>query len=230
RGADHVVLAGGRVAVAVELREGFGFARARPRALPRLSVELEAAEAVVDAGDEARVAGLAVLDDIRAQGALPAPALGERGPQARGVGFRVDGLALFLGAHHVEQIGGPRQAAHVGGENSVDATLHGASRCVLLPIARLHDVPHHHFALGRRSLVEFRIHPARHAFARERRLEFLANGGILLVIRYGAAAFAEIDSAGGHELLAGTAGLARALVVGPLPGGDAQAFLADSQM
>src|SRR5262249_53635742 len=69
---------------------------------------------------------------------------------------------------------------------------------------------------------DLRIRPPRHAFARERRLEFLANGGILLVIRYGAAAFAEIDSAVVHELLAGTAGLARALVVGPVPGGDAQ--------
>src|SRR2546430_3665135 len=49
RGADHVSLARGHVAVAVELREGFGFARARPRALPRrLAVELEAAETFVD--------------------------------------------------------------------------------------------------------------------------------------------------------------------------------------
>src|SRR5262249_3924103 len=97
------------------------------------------------------------------------------------------------------------------------------------PHSVLHDVPHHPFALGRRPLVEFRIHPARHALARERRLEFLANGGILLVIRYGAAAFAKIDGAVVHELLAGTAGLARALGVGPGPGGGAQAFLAGAE-
>src|SRR5262249_22913684 len=88
----------------------------------------------------------------------------------------------------------------------------------------------HHFSLGWRPLVEFRIHPARDPFARERRLEFLANGGILLVIGDGAAAFAQVDGAIVHELLAGTAGLARALVVGPVPGGDAQALLADAEM
>src|SRR5262249_13270725 len=136
----------------------------------------------------------------------------------------------LLGPHHVEQIAGPRQAADVGGENPVDAALHGSSRCVLFRIARLHDVAHHRFSLGRRLLVEFRIHPARDPFAREGRLEFPANGGILLVIRDGAAAFAQGDGAIVRELLAGTTGLARALVVGPVPGGDAQALLADSEM
>src|SRR5262245_60765991 len=97
-------------------------------------------------------------------------------------------------------------------------------------IARLHDVSHHHFSLGRSPPVEFLTHPARDPFAFERRLEFPANGGILLVIRDGAAAFAQVDGAIVHELLAGTAGLARALVVGPVPGGDAQALLADAEM
>src|SRR5262249_16383151 len=103
-----------------------------------------------------------------------------------------------------------------------------AARCFL--IARPHDVPPPPLSppssLGRGPPVEFRIHPARAPFAFERRLEFPANGGILLVIRDGAAAFAQVDGAIVHELLAGTAGLARALVVGPVPGGDAQALLA----
>src|SRR5262249_5671862 len=63
------------------------------------------------------------------------------------------------------------------------------------PHSVLHDVPHHHFALGRRPLVEFRIHPARHAFPRERRLQFLANGGVLPLVTYCAAPSAAIAGA-----------------------------------
>src|ERR1700726_1316989 len=85
-----------------------------------------------------------------------------------------------------------------------------------------HHTAPHLFALARRPLIEFRIHPARQAFALEDRLEFLADRRILLVIRDGAAAFAEIDSAVIHQLLAGHARFARALIVRAVPGGDAQ--------
>src|SRR5207249_5188535 len=44
------------------------------------------------------------------------------------------------------------------------------------------------------------------------------------------APFAQINGAIIHELLAGAARLARALVVGSVPGGDAQPFLADTEM
>src|SRR5262249_49623088 len=94
----------------------------------------------------------------------------------------------------------------------------------------LNDVSHHHFAFRGRALVKFRIHPARKPLARERRFEFPANGGILLVIGDGAAAFAPFDCAIVHELLARAARLARALVVGSVPGGDAQPCLADAEM
>src|SRR5262249_4559483 len=79
-------------------------------------------------------------------------------------------------------------------------------------------------------LVELGIHPARHALARERARELGADGRVLLMIRNGAAALAQINGAVIHELLAGNARLARALVVGPMPGGDAQPFLADAEM
>src|SRR4029077_10373243 len=55
----------------------------------------------------------------------------------------------------------------------------------------LHHVAHHRFALAGRTLVEFRIHPARDAFARQRLLEFLADRRVFLVIGDGAAAFAQ---------------------------------------
>src|ERR1700688_5059921 len=96
--------------------------------------------------------------------------------------------------------------------------------------AILHHVAHHHFALARRPLVEFRIHPARQAFALEDRLELLADRRILLMVRNGAAAFAQIDGAVIHQLLAGHARFAGALVVRAVPGGDAQTFFADAEM
>src|SRR5262249_9549358 len=96
--------------------------------------------------------------------------------------------------------------------------------------APLHHVPRHHLAFGGRALVEFRIHPACQAFLPERLGEFPADERILLVIGDRAAALTEIDRAVVHELLARAAGLARALVVGAMPGGDAQPLLADSEM
>src|SRR5207245_1169854 len=94
----------------------------------------------------------------------------------------------------------------------------------------LHHVAHHHLAFRRRALIELRIHPAFNAFALERLGELLANVGILLVLGDRAAALAEIDRAVVHELLAGAAGLAGALVVRAMPRRDAQAFLADAEM
>src|SRR5262249_14585965 len=94
----------------------------------------------------------------------------------------------------------------------------------------LHHISHHHLAFARGALIKFRIHPACHAFALERRLELLADRGIFLVIGNGAAAFAQFDRAVVHELLARPTRFARALVVAPMPGGDAHAFLGDAEM
>src|SRR5262249_5857334 len=76
----------------------------------------------------------------------------------------------------------------------------------------------------------FRIHPAGDALRFERRGEFVAQEGIFLVIGNRAAAFAQVDRTIVHELLAGTAGLARTLVVRAVPGRHAQALLADAEM
>src|SRR3984957_20525884 len=93
-----------------------------------------------------------------------------------------------------------------------------------------HHVAHHHFAFAWRPLVKFRIHPARQPFALEDRLEFLADRRVLLMIGDGAAALAKINGAVIHQLLAGHARFARALVVRAVPGGDAQAHFADAEM
>src|SRR5262249_4687742 len=128
RGADHVVLPRGHVSGAVEFRKGPGLARPRPRALPRhFLVDLETAETFVDIRDEARLAEFAVVDDVDAEIDLLAADLGDRGAQPRGMRLLVDRLALFLSLYDIEQIGGPRQAADVSGENSLGASLHAPS-------------------------------------------------------------------------------------------------------
>jgi hypothetical protein len=48
----------------------------------------------------------------------------------------VDRFALLSGLHDVEQIGGTRQAADMGGENSVGAFFHCCSR-LLVPSFRV---------------------------------------------------------------------------------------------
>src|ERR1700726_2152150 len=117
-----------------------------------------------------------------------------------------------------------RAALRMSGMSVIGREVEPASR------PNLHDGAHYLLAFARRALVEFRVHPARHALALERLPELLADGRILLMIRDRAAALAEIDGAIVHELLARPARLARALVVGAVPGADAQAFLADAEM
>src|SRR6202040_992612 len=63
-----------------------------------------------------------------------------------------------------------------------------------------------------------------------RRLELLADCRVLLMVGNRAAAFAQIDGAVIHQLLAGHARLAGALIVRAVPGGDAQALFADAEM
>ena len=125
RSAHHVVLARGRVPGGIELGKGFGFARAPPWAAARyFLVDLEAAEALVDIGDEARLAELAVVDHVDAELDLPAHDLADGAAQPRGMGLLVDRLALLLGLDRGEQIGGPRQAADMSGENAIAACFH----------------------------------------------------------------------------------------------------------
>src|SRR5512133_3182188 len=134
-----MILPYGHVSVPLELGKRFCFARVRPRAPPRhVLVSLETAQAFINVGDEARLAELAVVDDVDAEIDLLAHDLGDRGAQPRRVRLFVDGFALLSGLHDVEQIGGTRQTADMGGENSARASLHGFS---LLPIAQVGIAP-----------------------------------------------------------------------------------------
>src|SRR5882672_5064266 len=79
-------------------------------------------------------------------------------------------------------------------------------------------------------LIEPLLHPARNALPLQRLLEFAADELIFFAIRDGASALPQVDRAVIQQLLAGTPRLARTLIVRPVPGGDAQAFLADAEM
>src|SRR5258708_30390236 len=101
RGANHVVLPRGHVARPVELRKGFGLARTSPRALPRhLGIDLEAAETFVDVGDEARLAELAVVDDVDAEFDLLVHDLGDRPPHPRALRLVIYAPALPIALDH----------------------------------------------------------------------------------------------------------------------------------
>src|SRR5688500_15499918 len=116
----------------IEFRKRPRLARIRPWAsTPHLRVGLEAAEPLVDIGDEARLAELAVVDNVDAELDLLAHDLAHRAAQPCGMHRVVDGLALLPGVHGLEHIGWPRQAADMGGENSLAASLHSCSRSLL---------------------------------------------------------------------------------------------------
>ena len=95
--------------------------------LRRGAVGLEAGETLVDIGDEARLAHLAVIDDVDAEFGLLADDIRHRLAHA-GVECRiVDLLALAARHAHGVKIRRARQAADMGGENSIGAVLHGVS-------------------------------------------------------------------------------------------------------
>src|SRR5262249_55495255 len=76
-------------------------------------------------------------------------------------------------------------------------------------------------------LIESLLHPARNAFSPERLLKLTTDELILFAIRDGASALVQLDCAIIQQLLAGAPRLARTLIVRAVPGGDAQALLAD---
>src|SRR5437763_15903322 len=81
------------------------------------------------------------------------------------------------------------------GVNALTAALLPAQDDWRTTADTLHHISHPRFSFRGRALVKFRIHPAHKPLARERRLKLPANGGILLMIRNGAAPFAQIDGA-----------------------------------
>ena len=85
----------------------------------------ESVQAVLDVGGVARLRQLAVIDQVDACVGLLADNLGHRHAHARGKGLWVDRYAFLLGVHHADEIIRTRQAACMGGQKTVAATLHG---------------------------------------------------------------------------------------------------------
>ena len=92
---------------------------------------LEPAEPRPRVGHPVELAVLAVADDVDAGIDLPANDLGDGALHPRRERGLVVGLAQFLGVEHRHQIGRPRQAAGVGGQDAAGAALHSKfSLCV----------------------------------------------------------------------------------------------------
>ena len=88
--------------------------RPRGRARGASLVDLEAAEPLVDVGDEARLGVFAVVDDVDAELDLLLHDLLHRARQPRRARGLVDRLALLLGREHVQQIGAGGAASRRG--------------------------------------------------------------------------------------------------------------------
>ena len=90
----------------------------------RVAGAAEAGEAILDVGRVARLAHLAVVDDVHARLGLLADDLLDGGRDATRQRSRVDRHAFLLRVHHPDQVLGPRQAARVGREEPFSAALH----------------------------------------------------------------------------------------------------------
>ena len=129
RGADHQRAAARRAHLLgrlelVEFRIVPGLARGGERARPRARALLQAIEPLRRIGDEARLAHLAVIDDVETHVDLMLDGVLHGLGHARVVGLLVDRLAVEPLHHHVHQVVGARQAADMGGQDPVGAELH----------------------------------------------------------------------------------------------------------
>ena len=95
-----------------------------PTGVGRRRLALEAGKTVLDVGRVVRFAPLAVIDDVQAGVSLLADALADGFAHARVEGRHVVQTALLPGHEHLEQVVGSRQAAAVGGQDTVRAPLH----------------------------------------------------------------------------------------------------------
>ncbi len=89
--------------------------------LQRMALATEPVEAILDVGGVARLAHLAVVDEIDAGAHLLAHDLGHRRPDARVERGGIDGHAFFLGEHHPDEIGRARQAPRVRRQEPIGA-------------------------------------------------------------------------------------------------------------
>jgi len=111
--ADGVRSGGGGLGIII--RERLGFARARPRiAAGAVRVDLETRQALVDIGDEPRLAEFAVVDDVDAAFCLLAHDNIDSLRQPRLIGGGVNRFSVLHRLSHGEEIGGTWEAAGVG--------------------------------------------------------------------------------------------------------------------
>jgi hypothetical protein len=82
-------------------------------------------QALVDIGDEPRLAEFAVVDDVDAAFRLLAHDNIDSLRQPRLIGGGVNRFSVLHRLSHGEEIGGAREAAGVGGENAIGAAFHG---------------------------------------------------------------------------------------------------------
>ena len=85
----------------------------------------EAGEPVLNIGGVTRLADLAVAHHVDAERRLLGHHILDRAAHAGIEGVAVIGLAIFLGDEKIHHIVGPRQAADMGGQNSLAAMSHG---------------------------------------------------------------------------------------------------------
>jgi hypothetical protein len=95
-----------------------------PRGAVGLRAVFEAREPLIDVGEEARLALLAVADHVHADLVLAAHNLSDLRGDAPGEGLLVVGLACLLGRQHLEEVVGAGEAAAVGGQDALGTQLH----------------------------------------------------------------------------------------------------------
>ena len=110
----------------VELGEVARLPRLAPRVAGAVGDRLEAAETVVDVGEEARLADLAVVDDVDPPVALQPDDLGHGLADAGAERLLVDRPALLLLQERREQVARPGQAADVRRQHPCRAPMHRA--------------------------------------------------------------------------------------------------------
>src|SRR2546425_6545069 len=93
----------------------------------RVALAAEAVQPVLDVGRVARLAHLAVVDDVEAALDLAPHDLVHRRADTRGQRYRVHRHALLAREHRPDQVGRPGQAAGVRGQEPLRAPLHGAN-------------------------------------------------------------------------------------------------------
>lgn len=84
----------------------------------------EAGIAIDDVVTEARLAGLAVTDDVDTDAGLSLDQLLHHGLDSRFYHLAVDVVTVQFPDDHVDEVEGARQAADMRGENPVDTSFH----------------------------------------------------------------------------------------------------------